>query len=74
MNLKKYSFLCNEVVSWGFIVSADGLKTDLGKVCATEEWPAPQSIKEIQNLLYFIGRLKNYTFIMNHITEFQDSF
>ena len=47
INPKKCSFLSYEMVFLGFIVSAQGLKPNLGKVCSIKKWPGPQTIKDI---------------------------
>ncbi len=39
LNLKKCSFMKEELVYLGFVVSAEGLKMDLEKIKAIMEWP-----------------------------------
>ena len=49
LNLKKCSFMKEELVYLGFVVSADGLKIDLGKIKAIIEWPSPKSVFEVRS-------------------------
>ena len=52
INLKKCSFVKEELVHLGFVVSVEGLKIDPKKVKAILEWPTPKSAIEVR---YFHG-------------------
>ena len=47
----KCRFLRKEVAFLGHVVSADGIKTDPGKVEAVKTWPVPLNVKELQSFL-----------------------
>ena len=49
INLKKCSFIQEEIVYLGFVISADGLKMDPGKVKAILEWPTPENVDELRS-------------------------
>ena len=42
--MKKCSFLKNELVYLGFVISKDGLKMDLEKIEAIVNWSSPKNI------------------------------
>ena len=44
INLKKYSFMQEEIVYLGFVILVDRLKMDLEKVKAILEWPIPKNV------------------------------
>ncbi len=44
---------CPMVQFLGYILSADGIQKDQGKVHAIRDWPQPQSFKELQWFLWF---------------------
>jgi hypothetical protein len=44
INLKKCSFMKNELIYLGFVISEDGLKMDLEKVQAIISWPTPRNV------------------------------
>ena len=48
INLKKCSFVKEELVYLGFVVSTEGLKMDLEKVKVILEWPTPKSSTEVR--------------------------
>jgi hypothetical protein len=33
----------------GFVVSAEGIKVDEGKIRAIREWPTPQNVSEVRS-------------------------
>ena len=49
INLKKCSFMQKEIVSLGFVISADGLRICLEKVKAILEWPTPENVGEVKS-------------------------
>ena len=58
INLKKCTFLENELVYLGFVISKEGLKMDPKKVKTILDWPTPQSTFEVRSfhgLPSFIG-------------------
>jgi len=44
INLKKCSFMKNELIYLGFVISEDGLKMDPEKVQAIISWPTPRNV------------------------------
>jgi len=48
INLKKCSFIKEELVYLGFVVSKEGLKMDLEKVQENSNWPTPINIFEVR--------------------------
>ena len=48
-NLKKCSFIEEEIVYLGFVILADGLKMDLEKVKAILEWPTLENAGEVRS-------------------------
>lgn len=48
INLKKHSFMKEELIYLGFVVSKEGLKMDLEKIQAIVNWPTPRSIFELR--------------------------
>ena len=48
VNLKKCSFMKEELVYLGFFVSAEGLKMDPEKIKTIVEWPSPKSVFEVR--------------------------
>lgn len=44
LNLKKCSFMKDELVYLGFVISTEGLKMDPKKIKAIVEWPSPKSV------------------------------
>ena len=49
INLKKCSFMKEELVYLGFLISRDGLKMDPKKVQAIKNWPTPRSVFEVRS-------------------------
>jgi len=47
-NLKKYTFLINEVGFFGYIVNAQGIKVGESKVEAIYTWQTPKSIHDVR--------------------------
>ena len=60
INLKKCSFMQEEIVYFGFVISADGLKMDLEKIKAILEWFTLENVGEVRSfhgLASFTGSL-----------------
>ncbi|XP_031120876.1 uncharacterized protein LOC116024113 [Ipomoea triloba] len=49
INLKKCSFLTNELVFLGYVVGSDGIQVDKAKINAIQEWPIPKTIGEVRS-------------------------
>ena len=49
INLKKCSFMKEEMVYLGFVISRDSLKMDSEKVQAIKNWPTPRSVFEVRS-------------------------
>ena len=47
-NLEKCSFCTDHVVFLGFVVSAGGVRVDVEKVKAIQEWPTPKTLSEVR--------------------------
>ena len=53
-NPKKCTFLSTQFQFLGFVVSTNGVSTDLEKIRAIEEWPEPKTIHDVRS---FTGSL-----------------
>lgn len=69
----KCEFFKTEVTYLGHIVSADGIKTDPGKINAIKDWPVPHSVKDVRRFLGFSGYyrkfVKNYASIVRPLND-----
>ncbi len=54
LNLKKCSFMKEELVYFGFVISVEGLKMDPKKIKAILEWPSPRSVFEVRIFMVFL--------------------
>jgi hypothetical protein len=49
VNLTKCEFMTSSLLFLGFVVSAEGIKVDEGKIRAIREWPTPQNVSEVRS-------------------------
>jgi len=72
-NLKKCSFLTNEVTFLGYIIIAEGIRVDFSKVEAINGWPILKSIHDVKSfhgLASFYRRfIKNFSSIAAPLTD-----
>jgi hypothetical protein len=73
INLKNSSFMMDQLLFLGFVVSADGIRVDEEKVRAIREWPTPKTVGEVRSfhgLATFYRRfVQNFSSIVAPITE-----
>ena len=73
INLKKYSFMQEEMVYLGFIISVDGLRMDPEKVKAILESPTPENVSEVRSFhilaSFYRKFIKNFSIVCNAMTE-----
>ncbi len=60
LKLEKCEFHRPTVQFLGYIVSADGIQMDQGKVQAIRDWPQPQSVKKLQRFLGFANFYRRF--------------
>lgn len=51
INTKKCTFITDQLVFLGYIVSAAGIKVDSSKVQAVKDWPIPQNVGQLRSFL-----------------------
>ncbi len=73
LKLEKCEFHRPTVQFLGYILSADGIQMDQGKVQAIRDWPQPQSVKELQRFLWFANfyqrLIQNFSLISAPLTS-----
>ena len=73
VNLKKCRFDAQEVNFLGFVVTPEGMKMEDDRVKSVEEWPKPQSKRDIQVFIGFANFyrrfIKNFSKIAYPLTE-----
>lgn len=60
IQLDKCEFLKNEVEFLGFIISADGIKTNKKKVQAIVDFPLPKTLKEVRSFIGMSGYYRRF--------------
>ncbi len=60
LKLEKCEFHHPTVQFLGYILSADGIQMDQGKVQVIRDWPQPQSVKELQRFLGFANFYRRF--------------
>lgn len=68
-NLAKCSFHQQEVGFLGFIVDNEGVKMEPSRVTAINEWPEPQTTKDIQQFLGFAGFYRRFIRNYSHVSS-----
>lgn len=72
-NLKKCSFLTNEVTFLGYIITSEGIRVDPEKIGAINSWPIPKSIHDVRSfhgLASFYRRfIKNFSSVAAPLTD-----
>ena len=67
--LKKCEFDTDHVDYLGFVVSPDGVAMEPGRIATINEWPMPQSIKEVQQFLGFANFYRRFIFAYSRIAK-----
>ena len=60
LELRKCDFFKREVKYLGHCVSAEGIATDPDKVTAVENWPRPETLKQLRSFLGFASYYRRY--------------
>ena len=60
VSLQKCAFSTSQVEFLGFIISEAGVSMDKGRVKAIEEWPRPQTFRDVQSFLGFTNFYRRF--------------
>ncbi|KAK5670272.1 hypothetical protein QVD99_8720 [Batrachochytrium dendrobatidis] len=70
---EKCHFYQTKITYLGYIVSADGISMDPGKIKAVQDWPTPKKMRDVQVFLGFTNFYRaliiNYSNITCHLTK-----
>ena len=73
INLKKNSFMQEEIVYLGFFILANGLRMDLEKVKAIMEWPTLENVCDVKSFhgldSFYRKFIRNFSVVCNAMTE-----
>jgi hypothetical protein len=73
LQLGKCEFHVKKTEFLGFIVSTEGVKMNLKKISAVQEWPIPKTVKDVQSFLgfanYYRKFIKDYSKITVPLSE-----
>ncbi|XP_073520088.1 uncharacterized protein [Phyllobates terribilis] len=73
IKLEKCEFHKSEIQFLGYVISPQGLSMDTSKTQAIQEWPIPNTLKEVQRFIGFANFyrrfIKNFSEIVSPITQ-----